>query len=1193
MRWLSRAIPLTLILSTTAPAEVWTYRTTDEIFVVRDFDADGDQDYLIADRLSGQYLAGITNSSGTVVWGEPVDSGLLGIDDVAVGPITPGASTMEAAFVQAASNRMQITEIATAPFSAPSPVPFFPARIGPSGIALATIENFGSPNLAHPVLVTSLNGSPAYALTSYENIGGATALVEADDDGGGPAAMENLQVYKPSLGGTPSILLFVERGDPNLSNDVLHGITQDPDRGYPSLFTMPGLPAGADFLPADFGGIPLALIYSPGTSLLKSMEIASGSVPDSFLFSAGPVAQLFLLKETSGNAIAAVRADRSGIDVYDMDPGTGPTLRLSIDLAGFPDELVSGVLGGLDTFELATGAATSTGVRTLATQRFNSTGDGSYTPGPRQSLTPFIGGGLGVFSNVVFFSSDPLTTPESERFILRQEATSPWAHSKTAVAGGVRLGNSQFTSPSTGLEDSGSSTVNGVGADVDRALINQEADDISFSFSGGSHGVAIAELHIDPPAGTYRSSVTPEISSSNPNAVIHYRIGPEPWQTGTGRINVGGLNSLSTVEFFAAAPDSDAKSPISMATYTFAITPDEIDSDGDGLPDFVERHLGLDPEASGWDADGDGASDLEEAVAGSDPIDDTSKPAPGATDVNEEATLTLIATPRSMSGIMRGSLSADSPSANGIPSGDVRDTRIRVHNVAGGLLGLGLTKGTGFPSATIENIPLGQSQEFLVASTPANFWIVPLIPGVPISIPRTVGRETIALVPMPIADPRSRAIPEHVPGDANSWINARRNYYDAQVDIPLLQEITPSSTLIALLFERVVSEIATIDRTLGKPTDSVTLTSFRNGEEPSHPDEDASNPSQRLLLPMDTFRALDEPFIKGGSVQDAGFDLREIFEAIRTEVETGGNPEIDALVDLSFNLYAFSAARSGRAPGAYDAPFEVLRQFIQNPGSLPGDPSATEGYASQLKEFDLTPASNAITNIVQRYSLPRELITLVVETPLDGNSFVFLDVKSGEEIALYGSTLEPFELEGNTPTLPGTRLQVEATRLDPLRYDFLPVPTNAHRVISVRFLDLGAPVIVHTDTNGNLLEDSFERFYLPEGSSGPYTDSDGDGFTDLQESLDGTDPGKFSDHPAIRVDLSPPEIQITVDESGQRKLAWEFPSGYAQYFQVDILQSDDLRSLRFHGQSEELSAGSARVETRGDRQFYRLLMRLK
>ncbi len=1181
------ALTVLTFLPTPAHAVKWTYRSPDELFAVRDIDNDGDRDYVIVDRLSGHYTVGTTVAPDSIDWSAPIPTGLPAVDDATIGTLTAGAPEIEVAFVHAESNRAHIL-----PISGGVPTPFFVdlfPRIGPSGIVTAPIDGFGAAGLEHPVIATSLNGTGGDALTFYENNGGPASFSRSVDRPG--LLPLTVHAYIPESGADPSVLLYVEHADPELPSDVLHAVILDPATNYPDTTLVPALPAGSDFLAADFDGTPSALVYSPGASLLVSVPIAGGFATD-FTFSEGSVAQIFLLEESGGNALAAVRADRSGVDLYDFDHASGPTLRQSIDLAGFPDELVTAVLGSPDHFQLATGIATSGGsARTLGTVPFVADGTGVYqAAGSGSRLPPFIGGGLGIFTNAVFYSEDPLANDEADRTFLRTEQASDWARNEIAVAGGVRLDGATFsTAGQGGLEDSGSITVSGVAPDVSRSLINQEQDDISFAFFAPVTGPAIAELRIDPPAGTYRTSVAPTITASDGGPVIVARVGEDaPWISGKGSLTLPPIDSGATVYYFIAA--DDAKSPIASARYEFALSPDELDADGDGLPDFVERSLGLDPEGSGGDADGDGASDLEEAVAGTEPLDPADRPGPGDLGIDEDATLAIIATPRSVSGVP-GSLAADSPSATPVPETAIRPTRVRAHDIAGALLAEATTAAPGpFPAAGLSAIPLGEPGDLVVLSTTPTFWIDPS-DSPATALPR--GRETVAVVTAPVVDPRAREIPPHIPGDAADWITQRRAYYAGLAAPAITRDVTPVTTLVSLLFERVVSEIAGLQRGLGNALDGVTLTAFRNGESTFSPSEIATGPNQRLRLSADDYRGLLDPLVLGGFAIDGGFDLTAALAGIEADLAPGGGPGAAALVAVASQIYALSAERGELAPGAYDSPFDTLRQFIRSPGSLPGDPAAAEGYAARITGPELAAASTAVVDIVARYTSPQELVQLTVEVSADPDRY--RDVLAGTDIALFDPRLEPFEFETGTPLLPGTRLAVVAVFLDAARYEFLPVGIGSYRVVAVDFQSLADPALTRVDANGNLIDDAYERFFFPDvPAPGPFDDTDGDGFTNIQESIDGTDPARFASRPTgPRVDLRPPTVRIAFNAQGEPELDWSFPPAYAPLFCVDIYQGSDLRSLLFTGQTEELAADGAPVPAPSEQQFYRLRLRLK
>ncbi len=1107
---------------------------------------------------------------------------------------------MELAFTHAASNRVHILPVTGGP-----PAAFFvdlSERIGPSGVVLAPIAGFGTAGVEHPIITTSLNGTEGHALTFYRNDGGPTAFTRSEDRPNFPTIVAN--VFTPADGG-PSTLLYVEHPDPNSSSSVLHSVALDSGATFPDSILASNFSSTAEVVAAEFGGGPVALLHAPGSANLVS--VAFGSTRRNFSFSAGHVAQLFILEETAGNALAAVRDDRSGVDIYDFDPVTGPTFRESIDLAGFPDEKVTAVLGGLDNFQLATG-----GMRTLRTTPFVLNGtDGYQIGGPANELPRFHNGGPGIFTNVVFFSEDPLVNDDTDRRFLRTEQSPDWASREFGASGGIRIESASFVNPATGLQNAGTNVITGVSNSPARSLINQEQDDISFAFFAPIAGTAISELQISPPPGSYRGSISATITATG-SGTIHARVGESgPWIKAKNNVTVPGIDSTSTVHYFIAL--GDEKSPIASATYRFDIAPDELDADGDGLPDFVERSLGLDPLSSGGDKDGDGASDLAEAIAGTDPDDPSDTP--GATDlaIDEEATVDIAATPRSISGAP-GSLAIDSPSVVPPSGSPAVATRVRAHDVAGALLAEALAEGSGFPTADLDATPLGAPGDLIVLSTTPTFSIFPS-GNTATAVPR--GRETIALVPAPVIDPRSREIQPHTPGDAEDWIAKRRDYYENLATPTVTRDITPLTTLAALLLERVVSEIAGTARGLPSsgsggtfspvPNDSstndvigflgisVTFTPFRNGESTINVGEPFTSFNQSLRLSVDEYRDLLAPLHFDGFPQpvDGGYDLTAALAGIEADLTPGIDPETDALLDVAARIYSLSAERGELAPGAYDSPFETLRRFIRFPGPLPGDVLAGEGYATRIDGLELEAAAIAVGNIVARHTAPEEIVQLTIEVNTDPE--LFHNVPTATDVALYDGRLNPFEFETGTPPLPGTRFKVSAVLIDPGRYDFLPAGVDSYRVITVALDTLADFAAANLDSNGNLLDDSYERFFFP-GSEGvnPFQDPDGDGYTTLQEFLDGTDPSVTASRPAGPVsDLSPPAIRINVPPGQSPQLTWDFPSAYADFFSAEIHQGSNLDDFLYLGQTVELAAEGTTVPDPAERQFYRLRMRLK
>lgn len=239
--------------------------------------------------------------------------------------------------------------------------------------------------------------------------------------------------------------------------------------------------------------------------------------------------------------------------------------------------------------------------------------------------------------NVMFYSGIPLAEPTAR--IVAVTNAGDWS---SGVPSAGPLGDPLtvtaefFQNPQSGLGGAAPTEVGAPPPGSPAALGNQFGDDIStFNFGGVTASVKDT-VSIDPPAGNYQSAIELEFTSAEnlrlaglgqPEAFdILYRIdsgSQSEWRVYNPDSPVF-LSHNATVRFLSRAKTGSEKSATATAMYSFSES-GNLDSDGDGVPDFVEIGLGLDPLA-GVDSDGDGYSDLEELLAGTDPNDPDSNP---------------------------------------------------------------------------------------------------------------------------------------------------------------------------------------------------------------------------------------------------------------------------------------------------------------------------------------------------------------------------------------------------------------------------------------------------------------------------------------------------------------------------------------------------------------------------------------
>ncbi len=247
-----------------------------------------------------------------------------------------------------------------------------------------------------------------------------------------------------------------------------------------------------------------------------------------------------------------------------------------------------------------------------------------------------------------------------------------------------------------------------------------------------------------------------------------------------------------------------------------------------------------------------------------------------------------------------------------------------------------------------------------------------------------------------------------------------------------------------------------------------------------------------------------------------------------------------ALRDLVLSVYALSARSNNAFPGRYEPPFDVLRQFIWE-GEIP-DPyredigltaeQVASAQAGVLESLSGIPV-RSLTNLVLRirpdsFQGPCVLLESAVGDPgivalFDGNGTAYkfpesFDLPAGTLVAVEG-----FTLGSSTTACGGSAIEVAAAQVTSLP----PVPL--------------------VDANGNLLADDWELLFLGGLADGPFADSDKDGFPDVQEMQEGTDPLDPGNVPPVApLELGEPELEISLAPSGDIEVHWTHAPAFAK-----------------------------------------------
>jgi hypothetical protein len=1086
-----------------------------------DFGGDGRPDVAVVDLESGAYLIGYGLPGGGLQWTSSRPGGVAGVTGVSAGRVLDPARD---ALVLAGPDANRVLVIPCQdPVVNGVPREVFVGGIGPAHVAALDIGGGG--NTAHHDLYvfTALNSPPSPRRRALVRSTGAAFSILSE-------AAETAEVLRAQ----PARLK-------NGVADVLGLLIATPGAG--DEFRLVSLATGAPVNVATAAGVPDAAQvlnhrFSPA-ALFDFVFHATGAgsihhrrvtepVPGTFNLSAGAnyplgfnAEALFVIPTATGGRLLALRNGGATAVILNFDGASAPTVFQT--LAAPAGERFGGAAPTADGFVAFSGADG----RPAQFHRYQDAG-GSYAlaeSGALDLLNRHAGG-----ANIFLFQFEPFVAPAPN--LVQRLSAGDWT-SKPVIGGAppqITVDVWTFQGTTQGLRNPAPRTVAPVTPPAAFGLVNQYHEAISvFSYLPPS-GDEVADVTISPPPGPQAKAVQITLTASLAGATIFYRTDPAAaWTAYTAPFP---LYFDTTVSFYAQqGGGSNRKSPVRHATYTFPADRWTLDSDNDGVPDFVELGLdannngtpdyrelgaGLDPVTNGKDADGDGFNDLEEIVAGTNPYLASSKPAGPRLD--DGSGFDLYVTPRPLDGTLPG------------PALARTGVTVRAFTLAGDLLGSALTAnlaqpGVLNPAARMLNLGADDRERLLALATDPHF------PIQTAAADKNLGRELLALEPIPAQDAGLEVNFTPGPGtsaaQAAAWRTAAQAAAAARPRTRLITAIGPQDTLAALLTERKL-ELLLQARGLD-PTNQLTLFPARAG------DVDRYFPGIADLLALEQ-EAAGQPAYRLVSVQQG------LLAAL-----AGAGANLASLRALANDVYRVSSLSNNAAPGQYALPVEVLRQFIRT-GAMPSNYLA----ATTLTPAQRAAASNAVVELMALdFARPKVNLNLtVLPSPMPEGCTVLSDgVQTWSlQFAGGGRFLFPdFDL------LPGTMVAA-------LGYADVDAAGCADRGLEVLAAAVThVPPVMILDADGDLLPDNFECAFFGGLAEGPYGDKDGDGYSNLQEFLDGTDPNdkaiKGAGPPVV---LLPPKLDLVLKPGAKLGLKWKFPAAYAGQFLFVVQAADTL-----------------------------------
>ncbi len=1076
----------------------FTHESRHELYLDADLDGDGRQDVVIVDRETGAFRVGYQLAPGIHSYAPARAGGIQDVTAASAGRLLNlGRDTL--VLTSPSANRVNLLEAPTAD-SVVTPVAVYPPGIGPA--EACAIDIGGGGNTAHADLATVSvwNDPPSMFRRGLVRWNGASASTISDTALG--AAWSGLQVVRVVDGGAPR-LGSLERMGNEYRLQVSSLLS-----GSPVVVTA-ATGMGSRYVHGRFTAGPLHhfLSHTPGTSNLISRPVTE-PVPGTFSFAAAttynmgrPLSQVVVLESSPTHRLLCLFREGTEAAIYTFDGSSAPVLSATLPVPA--GQVINGALAlGNGDVHLLGGAPGQPSTRFM---QYGQSGANyvQKATGALPDPNP-----LGTPANVFLFAEEPFVSPNPR--LLRSLNAADWASKPDLSGANVVVSAERRGTPTQGL---GNAVVRNLGAKpagAAHAMVNQFRDSISVTTFLPAIGDEGGEVSIQPPPGP-QSQALEVVLTPGPGAFVVYRdASDKPWSTSPGPVALGVFHT-TTIEYHARVGAS-TRSRIRRATYTFPGLAHQQDSDGDGVPDFVEIGKGLNPNG-GNDSDGDGFTDKNELFAGTDPRSTNSVP---AVKLEEWVSFNLVVSPKAV--YLAGGPEISPRLGQGMS----------LQDLTGSLLARRVTMNTADPAVNPAVVFLGAPANtelgLLSLATDPHFEVTGAVPS------PGVGRELLGLFPVPRVETAPFGFvpgPGDLIAQADAWI-AQAKASVGSLPTPSYQtRLTHIDTMMAVMLERKLQQIFLARGLPGlAETNPITLFPHRSGD------------VLRTALTATDVESLRQ-FGPGGL---PAWNLVSLHRALRTAVTNS------SLGQFAREIYSISARSNNIAPGQYPLPVEVLRDFV-----VTGQLHSNYVAATVLTPGQLTTVKTEIDVILNELK-PRPVVIhdlAVTPSTFDGECRSLVTVPGGTIRNLFTAPGVPFKFPATFDLVPGSLVRVRA---------FSDLEESCAgddlEVLSAELISV--PAVELADADGDLMPDAWECVFLG-GDGDPYGDLDDDGISNLQEWLDGTDAADSIYKALAYVDLGPPVMDIVLQgQGGGHKLGWSYPAQYAGRFNFSLFQADEL-----------------------------------
>jgi GEVED domain/Bacterial TSP3 repeat len=1091
-------LPGKLLLLATLPAVVATalppepvVETATEFTTAADLNGDSILDLIVVDKVTGQYRTAFL-SGNKAVWEVARPSGITDVTGFSTGPILPrepagvfspiGATNRaDMVFASPMANRLSVINGGiTTPN--PQPFPVYAVGVKPEFVVALDVGGAGA-NVWLDLFSASIgDGAPdPFRMALTRNL---TGTFQPISDQVLSVRLARGNRVLPRTNSPPEYAAAVGR-TPTTGQVLLYDFTGGLNRIQASILAQP---PNVEYAAGTFSNRALAtfLVYVPGASNVTVYPLVE-TAPNDFEFTAAPLASLRfgtnsldsvqVLQGGPAGQLGVVANGGTRAEIYAYDGRTN-IVRVAAFNATAPNLFTRFVGTGPTNAHLLSGPrGISSAFMSLV---WNGRTYAVETSGDLTPLQPTAGR-----ANLAQYLREPFVHPSP--VLLALNAAGDWASGPgfgTNVAPGVsnRVVNvvgESFSSPRNGLASPTPVAILAEAATT-HLLASQYAESIAIATLTPALGPIVSDLRIHPASGTYDVGITLTLSPGLAAHQVRFRTNGGPWTTYAAPLY---LYRDTDLEAYAAPAPGGPRSTILSARYRFTQPWYAIDSDGDGVPDFVEEAKGLNPQG-GDDSDNDGFTDFDELLSGSDPNQLADVPPTNHVRSSLIFPVELQLTPQ--------------PFLVPLPGiGAATGTVVTVRTPQGSLLAEAPTTRKALFDAPSADLLLNfTAGSFVTVATPEHFNATP--PRNPPTEPS--GRELLGLltVPPPAFESvpyvaATGPIPLTIQREAELWEAAARTFLATNPAPKANAVLQPVDVLTAALMERKLDLL--LPTNIWPRTNRLSLFPHRPGD------------AGRTHPPVDALNWLGSP------LRSNTWHLNAMLDGFRTGVQGISNSQVATLRLVNSSLYGvctfsnITTVTNGTNVlrlSTYPPLIVALRALIES-NALP------EPYAS-LAEFTPTIVSNAAAGarILLDAVQPRPRVD--VQLGVGPNSFIgdcgVLFDASGQRVSLrdrYGRAY-----------VPGAAFDVPPGAVVRLfGFEDVAIPSCADRAIEVIALVLlDVPPGAFSDFDNDGLDDSWELTFLGGSlAENGANDHDGDLFSNRAELLAGTDPSNAASKP--------------------------------------------------------------------------------